>query len=639
MNNQLYIILLDDSKQSESIKYKLLSDSLDFSCRAVTEATDEYIKETLGVDTDGLFVSRYTGPANEDAIKIFKQDSIPDIDLNNIKMPDFFNSSNLKPLMRLLEVMGNKVIDMKEFSYNPDQQQISLSGEEQEIKESTPPEIDDFIPETIDSAAEIDNLSAETNEPIVATSDPIPEVNEPIVEVKKVIKDPQNVVKTRKAPKKNNVLVKPSRLPRNEKNKDFGKWYQNALLKSEMLDYYDISGCYIFRPNAMAIWDFIKAELNQRIQQQEGVDNAYFPIFVSQKSLEAEEAHLDGFKAEVAWVTHRGDTELEEKIAIRPTSETIMYPAFAKWIRSHRDLPFKINQWSNVVRWEFKDPTPFIRTREFLWQEGHTVHETKQEANEFSLRMLDHYSEIYEQLLAIPVIKGKKSDSETFAGADTTYTCEIYNDANGKGIQGATSHDLGKNFAEIFDISYENKNKEIATPYQTCWGFTTRSIGAALMVHGDDKGIVLPPPVAKYQVVIVPVYKAGQPQDQIDQSMQELKNLLEKKEVRCHIDNREKYTAGWKYNDWEAKGIPLAVSIGPNDISNDQVTIAVRFSGEKVEVQNSKAPTYIKSKLKQIHKQMFTRAQKELKRRIKVVDKLSSFKTNIKNQNLVQTPF
>lgn len=362
-------------------------------------------------------------------------------------------------------------------------------------------------------------------------------------------------------------------------------------------------------------------------------------MFVSKSSLETEQQHLEGFAPEVAWITKAGSSELAESIAIRPTSETIMYPTFSKWIRSHRDLPLKLNQWSNVVRWEFKDPTPFVRTREFLWQEGHTAHASEAEAKEFSLKMLDHYASIYEDLLAIPVIKGTKSKNETFAGAEQTHTLELFIDANGKAMQGATSHDLGQRFSKIFNIWYENQSKDKENVWQTCWGFTTRSIGAMVMIHGDDKGLVLPPNVAEYQVVIVPIFKQDAAQkEQINTKIEELKYLLDKKGVRYHVDNRDTYSPGWKFNHWEVKGVPLRIEIGPLDLEKNIASVYSRFNGEKKTVDWDKLGSFVPKQLKVIHNQMIRNARK-MNKRIKVVDSWRKFLLNVKKNNLVLAPW
>ena len=285
---------------------------------------------------------------------------------------------------------------------------------------------------------------------------------------------------------------------------DFGAWYSQVVVAGELIEYYDISGCYILRPWAYSMWERIKDFFDAEIKKQ-GVENCYFPLFVSAARLEAEKDHIEDFAPEVAWVTRSGQSELDVPIAVRPTSETVMYPVFANWIRSHRDLPMKINQWCNVVRWEFKHPTPFIRSREFLWQEGHTAFAGKSEADLEVRRILELYRRVYEELLAVPVVPGVKSEKEKFAGGLYTTTVEAFIPQTGRGIQGATSHCLGQNFAKMFQIEFENKTGGRSMPWQNSWGCTTRTIGVAIMVHGDDKGLVLPPRVAPQQVVVVTI--------------------------------------------------------------------------------------------------------------------------------------
>ena len=288
------------------------------------------------------------------------------------------------------------------------------------------------------------------------------------------------------------------------KEANFAEWYQQVIVKAEMIDFYDISGCYILRPWAYSMWEQIKDFFDKEIKK-EGVENCYFPLFVSSARLEAEKDHIEDFAPEVAWVTRSGQSELDVPIAVRPTSETVMYPVFANWIRSHRDLPMKLNQWCNVVRWEFTHPTPFIRSREFLWQEGHTAFTNKADADKEVRHILDLYRRVYEELLAVPVIPGVKSEKEKFAGGLYTTTVEAFVPHTGRGIQGATSHCLGQNFAKMFQIEYENKNGGRSMVWQNSWGCTTRTIGVAIMVHGDNKGLVLPPRVAPLQVVVVTI--------------------------------------------------------------------------------------------------------------------------------------
>jgi prolyl-tRNA synthetase family I len=293
-----------------------------------------------------------------------------------------------------------------------------------------------------------------------------------------------------------------------KKEVNFSKWYSQVITKSGLIEYYDISGCYILRPPAFYIWEQITQFFDGKIKK-EGVQNCYFPMFVNEAALNKEKSHVEGFSPEVAWVTKSGQSELAEPIAIRPTSETIMYPAFAKWIQSHRDLPLLLNQWTNVVRWEFKHPTPFIRTREFLWQEGHTAHTSCQETDVFVHKILDHYAAVYKDLLACPVVKGRKSEDERFAGAINTTTVELYVPISGRGIQGATSHMLGQNFSKMFDVWYLDDQNKKQLAWQTSWGLSTRSIGAMIMIHSDNTGLVLPPRVAQIQVVIIPVPGKG----------------------------------------------------------------------------------------------------------------------------------
>ena len=307
--------------------------------------------------------------------------------------------------------------------------------------------------------------------------------------------------KSKKVPKKGETLL----ALQYKKSEDFAMWYSNVITLSEMIAYYDISGCYILRPWSYKMWDIIQNWFNVEIEKL-GVENSYFPLFVSQDRLEREKDHVEGFAPEVAWVTKSGDGELAKPIAIRPTSETIMYPAFSDWIQSHRDLPLKLNQWSNVVRWEFKYPTPFLRSREFLWQEGHTAHATFEDADVMVMQALELYRRVYEEILAVPVVPGYKTEEEKFAGGHQTTTVEAYIAGSGRAIQGATSHNLGQNFGKMFDITFQDQSGKSQVVWQTSWGLTTRTIGVMVMVHGDDQGLVLPPRIAPLQAVIVPIF-------------------------------------------------------------------------------------------------------------------------------------
>eukprot|EP00163_Fabomonas_tropica_P017994 TRINITY_DN3200_c0_g1_i13.p1 TRINITY_DN3200_c0_g1~~TRINITY_DN3200_c0_g1_i13.p1 ORF type:complete len:483 (+),score=171.98 TRINITY_DN3200_c0_g1_i13:41-1489(+) len=366
------------------------------------------------------------------------------------------------------------------------------------------------------------------------------------------------------------------------KEGDFPTWYSEVITRSEMVEYYNISGCYILRPWSYAIWDFIKDWFDGEIKKL-GVENAYFPMFVSADVLEKEKDHVEGFAPEVAWVTKSGESEMDVPIAIRPTSETVMYPYYAKWIRSHRDLPLRLNQWCNVVRWEFKHPTPFLRTREFLWQEGHTAWADKDSASEEVYTILELYSKVYEELLAVPVVKGVKSEKEKFAGGLFTTTVEGFIPATGRGIQGGTSHALGQNFAKMFDIKFENPDNgsEHLHVWQNSWGLTTRTIGVMIMIHGDDKGLVLPPRVAPLHVVVVPIVFKGK-EAMVTEGAQKVNDLLAAGGIRVKADLRDNYNPGWKYNHWEQKGVPLRAECGPRDIENQQVVLVRRDTGEKI---------------------------------------------------------
>lgn len=417
---------------------------------------------------------------------------------------------------------------------------------------------------------------------------------------------------------------------------NFALWYQQVVKRSGMIEYYDISGCYILRPWSFRIWEFIQDFFDTGIKKQ-GVQNAYFPLFVTKKALEAEEDHVDGFAAEVAWVTHSGKSKLQDPIAVRPTSETIMYPAFAKWIRSHRDLPLKLNQWTNVVRWEFSNPTPFIRTREFLWQEGHTAFATQAEAEEEVLDILDLYASVYENLLAIPVTKGKKTELEKFPGGFFTTTVEAFICATGRSVQGATSHCLGTNFAKMFHILYESEEKKREHVWQNSWGLSTRSIGAMIMTHGDDKGLVLPPTCAPIQVVIVPiVYKTGAEQQLA--KTKELEQVLKDANVRVTVDDSQK-NPGYKFAHWELKGVPLRMELGPSDMKAEKVVVVRRDNGSKTDVAWADVATTIPVIMKQMYTDMFNKAKREADAQTRTVTTWDEFLAAVNNKCRALAPW
>lgn len=423
-----------------------------------------------------------------------------------------------------------------------------------------------------------------------------------------------------------------------KKEEDFANWYTQTITLSEMIDYSDISGCYILRPWSYFIWEKIQAWFDAKIKDL-GVQNTYFPLFVSERALNTEKEHVAGFAPEVAWVTKSGQSDLNEPIAIRPTSETIMYPFFAKWIRSHRDLPLEINQWCNVVRWEFKDATPFLRSREFLWQEGHTAHATYEEAQVRVLSILDLYAQVYEDLLAVPVIKGMKTETEKFAGGYHTTTVEAYINGSGRAIQGATSHNLGQNFGKMFKINFEDDKGEKAIPWQTSWGLTTRTLGVAVMVHGDDKGLVLPPRVAPVQVIICPIAMKTVSYADLVKYCDEIRATLKAAGVRADVDARENYTPGWKFNHWELKGVPIRIEVGPRDFTNKQCRLVRRDNGEKTDVSIANIGPHIVALLDEIHNHLFQKAKAGRDEKVVTVTKWEDFVPNLEKKCLVLTPF
>eukprot|EP00116_Pleurobrachia_bachei_P000521 sb/3460783/ len=426
-----------------------------------------------------------------------------------------------------------------------------------------------------------------------------------------------------------------------KKSENLSDWYTQVITKSEMIEYYPVSGCYILRPWSFAIWEAIQSWFDTEIKKL-GVDNCYFPMFVSNSALEKEKTHIADFAPEVAWVTRSGLSELAEPIAIRPTSETVMYPSYADWIRSHRDLPLKLNQWCNVVRWEFKHPQPFLRTREFLWQEGHTAFATRQEAEDEVFTILDLYHGVYKELLAIPTVKGRKTEKEKFAGGDFTTTVEGYISATGRGIQGATSHHLGQNFSKMFDITIEDPNSTTGDKlfvHQNSWGLSTRSIGVMVMVHGDDKGLVLPPRVAKIQVVIVPCGMTDANKAEVQAHCEALEKSLCKAGLRASADMRMNVTVGWKFNAWEQKGVPVRVEIGPRDMKNQQVVAVRRDNGAKVTLKNENLETNLQDLLNTIHDDMYNRALVERDNAMVVVKEWKDFCSNLDQKKILLAPF
>ena len=363
-----------------------------------------------------------------------------------------------------------------------------------------------------------------------------------------------------------------------DKDQNPSEWYTQVVKKADLAKYAEVKGCMVIKPYGMKLWESIKENFDSKIQDT-GVENAYFPLFITEDQLEKESDIIEGFDPEVAWVTHAGEKELEEKVAIRFSSESVIAPYMSEEIRSHRDLPMRLNQWANVVRWEATDTRPFLRTREFLWQEGHTAHETEEEADDETMLRLDQYREVIEDHLAIPSILGYKPEHDKFPGAKYTTTIETLM-PDGKSIQSGTSHQLGQHFAEAFDITYEDKNSDEQTAWTTSWGLSTRTIGALIMAHGDDDGLRLPPSVAPIQVVVVPIFQEDNKEEVMDYA-EEVSEELEEQGIRVEFDYREHRTPGYKFNEHELKGVPLRVEVGPNEMEDDAVTTVRRDNGDK----------------------------------------------------------
>jgi len=414
------------------------------------------------------------------------------------------------------------------------------------------------------------------------------------------------------------------------KSEDFSEWYNQVVQKAGLADYAPISGCMVIKPYGYAIWEKIQSWFDQKLKDT-GVKNAYFPLFIPESFLKKESEHFEGFVPEVAWIEKKD--EKEERYALRPTSETIMYDSFAKWIRSWRDLPLRINQWCNIVRWEVKATRLFLRTREFLWQEGHTAHATKEECEKEAELRANQYKELMETQLAIPVLKGRKSKSETFAGAEYTIALEALM-PDGKALQMGTSHNLGQHFAKVFNIRFRDRDREEKLVWQTSWGITTRLIGAVTMVHGDDKGLVLPPNVAPIQVIIIPIYDNKTKEKVLKEGEKLRKKLVSK--FRTHFDDRDVYSPGWKFNEWELKGVPLRVEIGPRDIQKRQVVLVRRDTGEKKAVKEKHVAEAIKKTLDLIQENLYNRAKKFLHENIKDAKGFGELEKLIKNRKMVR---
>ncbi len=416
-----------------------------------------------------------------------------------------------------------------------------------------------------------------------------------------------------------------------KKSKDISQWYNEIVLKAELADYGPARGTMVIRPYGYAIWEKIQSTFNQEIKKM-GVENAYFPLFIPEKFLQKEKEHVEGFAPQLAVVTIGGGKKLEEKLVVRPTSETIMYSLFSKWISSWRDLPLKINQWCNIVRWELRTML-FMRTTEFLWQEGHTAHAAQKEAWDFALKILEKYQSLYRDLLALPFYSGKKSDKEKFAGADTTYAVELLM-PDGKALQGATSHELGQNFAKVFDIQFQGEDGQNQYVWQTSWGLSTRSIGALIMAHGDDQGLILPPRVAPIKVAIIPIL--GKEDEAVLSLAEKVKELIEDKKSgqfggRVEVWEISQKTFGWSVNDAELKGIPLVIPVGPQEVKEKKVTFKRRDGGEKTVSLESLAGEVEKT-LMEMQNELLKKREAFLEENTREAKDYSEFKEIIKNK-------
>ena len=385
-------------------------------------------------------------------------------------------------------------------------------------------------------------------------------------------------------------------------DQDFAQWYTDVVKKAELIDYTSVKGCMVIKPAGYAIWELIQKQLDERFKAT-GVQNVYLPMFIPESLLEKEKDHVEGFAPEVAWVTYGGLNKLQERLCVRPTSETLFCDFYKNDIESYRDLPKVYNQWCSVVRWE-KETRPFLRSREFLWQEGHTAHATAKEAEDRTIQMLNVYADFCEQVLAMPVIKGRKTDKEKFAGAEATYTIEALMH-DGKALQSGTSHNFGDGFAKAFGIQYTDKDNTLKYVHQTSWGMTTRMIGAIIMVHGDNSGLVLPPKVAPTQVMVIPIL---QKKEGVLEKAMELKERLARRGCRVKVDDSDK-SPGWKFSEQEMRGIPIRVEIGPKDIEVNKCVLVRRDIGEKLEISIDTLEDNVEKLLYTIQKDMFEKAK------------------------------
>ena len=391
-----------------------------------------------------------------------------------------------------------------------------------------------------------------------------------------------------------------------DQSDDFSRWYNEVVRKAQLADYSPVRGSMVIRPYGFALWENMQQQLDRRIKAT-GHQNAYFPLLIPESLLALEAEHVEGFAPQVAWVTHGGNEKLEERLCVRPTSEAIIGHMYSRWIESYRDLPLLINQWANVMRWE-KVTRLFLRTAEFLWQEGHTAHANSEECQEEVLRMLEVYRDFVESELAIPVWPGKKSDAEKFAGADATYSVESLM-RDGKALQAGTSHNLGQHFAKVFDITYQDEQGKRQHVWQTSWGMTTRMIGAIVMVHGDDQGLKMPPRVAPHQAVLIPIWRKPEEKAAVLEFVDRVKEAVGDR-VRLHVDAREQYSPGWKYNEYELRGVPVRLEVGPRDVANASVMSVRRDNRAKSPIPVGEIGSRLPSLLDELQRDLFQAALK-----------------------------
>ncbi|MDZ7373195.1 MAG: proline--tRNA ligase [candidate division KSB1 bacterium] len=412
-----------------------------------------------------------------------------------------------------------------------------------------------------------------------------------------------------------------------KRSEDYSRWYTDVIMQAELADYAPVKGCMVIRPNGYAIWEKIQSVLD-RMFKETGHRNAYFPLFIPESFMRKEAEHVEGFAPECAVVTHGGGKKLEEPLYVRPTSETIIWAMYKDWIQSYRDLPLLINQWCNVVRWEMRTRL-FLRTTEFLWQEGHTAHATEQEAEEEARKILEIYRTFAEEYMAMPVIPGQKTEKEKFAGALRTYTIEAMMQDR-RALQAGTSHNLGQNFARAFDVKYQDEKGELQYVWATSWGVSTRLIGALIMTHSDDQGLVLPPRLATLEVVVVPIWKGEEEMAQLKELAHRLTESWKGK-LSFFVDDREGYRPGWKFNEWESKGVPVRVELGPRDAQRGEATLVRRDTGAKLTVPQDRLLDEIKKLLEEIQQSLFRRALEFRQKYTFVVDDYDEFKEKIED--------